>query len=258
MTGVRLMYGDCLERMTELEEKSIDLVLTDPPYGTTACKWDSVIPFEPLWEQIKRIRKDKSVIAILGSEPFSSFLRCSNIREFKYDWIWDKKVGSNFMSAKYQPFKEHEIVSVFYKKAGNYFPIKQSRTEKSAKRRACKDDWTGSTKAPGTVGRETVLKDFSHMSKLRYPRSIQAFNLDTFGGARASFHPTQKPVALLEYMIKTYTLPGQTVLDFTMGSGSTGVACVNTGRRFIGIEKDKKYFIVARDRIKETLKNARR
>lgn len=258
MTGVRLMYGDCLERMIELEEKSIDLVLTDPPYGTTACKWDSVIPFELMWEQIKRLREDKSVIAIFGSEPFSSFLRCSNIKEFKYDWIWDKKVGSNFLSAKYQPFKEHELVSVFYKKAGQYYPIKQQRTDVT-NRKAWIENSTSECKASETNNLKTAIKDFSKMTELRYPRSIQVFNLDTAGGGvKSKFHPTQKPVALLEYMIKTYTLPGQTVLDFTMGSGSTGVACVNTGRRFIGIEKDKKYFVVARERIKEALKNARR
>lgn len=250
-----LINDDCLTAMSKLPTGRIDLVLTDPPYGTTACKWDSVIPFEPMWAQIKRLRKEKAAVVLFGSEPFSSFLRVSNIKEFKYDWIWDKSVAANFMCAKYQPLKEHEILSVFYAKAGQYYPIKQLRSPKSQKRRKSKE--TG--KYTSFVEHMGINKtfDFSKMDKkYRFPRSIQPFNLDTAGGRRDKFHPTQKPVALLEYLIKTYTLPGETVLDFTMGSGSTGVACANTDRNFVGIEKNDKYFAIAKDRINEVINDS--
>jgi DNA modification methylase len=248
-----LIHGDCLEEMQKLERGSVDLVLTDPPYGTTSCKWDTVIPLEQIWNIVKKIRKEKTPIALFGSEPFSSFLRMSNIKEFKYDWIWDKSNCGNPFLAKYQPLKEHEIVSVFYKKAGNYYPIKQKRTKESLKRRASKDDWHGVTTKICAFN-DNGLRDLSRLDPVfRNPRSIQKFNLDTAGGSRKRFHPTQKPVALLEYLIKTYTKPGETVLDFTMGSGSTGVACINTGRKFIGIEKDDEYFDVAKNRIEDAI-----
>jgi len=247
-----LIHGDCLEEMQKLERGSVDLVLTDPPYGTTSCKWDTIIPLDQIWNIIKRIRKEKTPIALFGSEPFSSFLRMSNIKEFKYDWIWDKSNCGNPFLAKYQPMKEHEIVSVFYKKSGNYYPIKQRRTEKSIKARQYKP-WKGFSTKSG-VFKENGYKDHSKLDPIfRNPRSIQKFNLDTAGGSRNRFHPTQKPVALLEYLIKTYTQPGETVLDFTMGSGSTGVACINTGRKFIGIEKDDEYFEVAKNRIEDAI-----
>jgi DNA modification methylase len=246
-----LIHGDCIEEMPKLKSGSIDLILTDPPYGTMACKWDSVIPFDSMWEQTKRVRKDRAVVALFGSEPFSSFLRCSNIKEFKYDWIWDKFTCGNPFLAKYQPMKEHEIVSIFYKKSGRYYPIKQKRSEKSLKRKTC---WAGVKTGNWAIqGRGIAYEDRSNRDQVfRFPRSIQVFHLDTIGGSKGKrFHPTQKPVALLEYLIKTYTKPGETVLDFTMGSGSTCIACINTGRNFIGIEKDEEIFSTAKKRIED-------
>lgn len=243
-----LIHGDCLEEMDKLSPCSVDLILTDMPYGTTSCKWDSTLPLEKMWDLIKGIRKDKTPIALFGSEPFSSYLRMSNIKEFKYDWIWDKSNCGIPFNVKYQPMKEHEIVSVFYKKPGNYYPIKQRRTEKSIKRFS--QNWSGFTTKNGAVNGDSGFCDMSKYDpEMRNPRSIQKFNLDTAGGSRKRFHPTQKPVALLEYLVKTYTKPGETVLDFTMGSGSTGVACINTSRKFIGIEKDDEYFEIAKNRI---------
>lgn len=225
--------------MKDIPDGSVDLVLTDPPYGTTACKWDIVIPLEPMWEQIKRVTKKDSTVAIFGSEPFSSLLRCSNMKMFKYDWIWEKQQGANFMLCKYQPYKVHEIISIFSKGKCRYSPIMESgKPYVSGK---------------GTSGEITgnVVKKQTKNSGKRYPRSIKKFNVDK----RHSIHPTQKPVALLEYLIKTYTNECDTVLDFTMGSGSTGVACFNTGRDFIGIELDDHYFEVAKNRINKAIEN---
>ena len=224
-----LMQGDCLELMKNIPDGSVDLVLTDPPYGITACKWDSVIPFEPMWEQLNRIIKPNGAICLFGSEPFSSTLRMSNIKNFKYDWIWEKEQGANFMLCKYQPYKVHEIVSVFSKSKHNYFPqMTEGKPYISGK---------------GTSGEITGNRPKVQTKNegKRYPRSIQRFNTEK----TKSTHPTQKPIALLEYLIKTYTNEGETVLDFTMGSGSTGVACINTNRNFIGIELDKGYFDIA-------------
>lgn len=242
---IKLMYGDCLEKMKLIPDKSIDLILTDPPYGTTACKWDSVIPFEPMWKQIKRIRKEKSAVVLFGSEPFSSHLRMSNIKEFKYDWIWFKEQSVQFTNAKLKPMSRHEIISVFSDgvtangSENNmvYYPqelIRANKTVKTSKK--------SSTHQTHNFYRDShsleVYREFT-----RYP------NQDIYCSRERGFHPTQKPVALLEYLIKTYTLEGETVLDFTMGSGSTGIACLNTNRNFIGIEKDGKYFDVAKNRI---------
>jgi site-specific DNA-methyltransferase (adenine-specific) len=231
---MKLLQGDCLELMKDIPDKSIDLILCDLPYGTTACKWDNVIPFEPLWEQYKRIIKDKGAICLFGSEPFSTELRHSNLKMFKYDWIWEKEQGANFMLVKYQPYKVHEIISVFSKKTHLYNPqMTEGKPYISGK--GTSGDITGNVKKTQTKNSGT-----------RYPRSIQKFNTDK---GKGSYHPTQKPVALLEYLIKTYTNEGDTVLDNCMGSGSTGVACVNTNRDFIGIELDKNYFNIAKNRI---------
>lgn len=230
---IDLKQGDCLELMKDIPDGSIDLVLTDPPYGTTACKWDNVIPFEPMWEQLHRIIKPNRAVILFGTEPFSSALRMSNIKNYKYDWIWEKEQGANFMLCKYQPYKVHENVSVFSKKTHLYKPqMIQGKPYTSGK---------------GTSGDITknVIKVQTQNKGTRYPRSIQKFNTEK----KNSKHPTQKPIALLEYLIKTYTIEGETVLDFTMGSGSTGVACVNTNRNFIGIELDEKYFNIAKERI---------
>jgi site-specific DNA-methyltransferase (adenine-specific) len=224
--------------MKDIPDGSVDLVLTDPPYGTTACKWDSVIPFEPMWEQLNRIIKPNGAICLFGSEPFSSALRMSNIKHFKYDWIWEKEQGANFMLCKYQPYKVHEIVSVFSKSTHKYFPqMTEGKPYISGK--GTSGDITGNRPKVDTKNEVE-----------RYPRSIQRFNTEK----NKSTHPTQKPIDLLEYLIKTYTNEGETVLDFTMGSGSTGVACVNTGRKFIGIELDQGYFDIAKERIEKSIR----
>lgn len=235
----KLMQGDCLKLMKDIPDESIDMILCDLPYGTTACKWDTIIPFEPLWEQYNRIIKDNGAIVLFGSEPFSTLLRYSNLKMFKYDWIWEKEQGANFMLCKYQPYKVHEIISVFSKKKHLYNPqMTEGKPYISGK---------------GTSGDITknVVKVQTKNSGTRYPRSIQRFNTDK---AKGSFHPTQKPVALLEYLIKTYTNEGDIVLDNCMGSGSTGVACINTNRNFYGIELDEHYFEIARKRIREAQK----
>lgn len=251
MNDYKLINGDCLEVLKDIPDGSIDAVICDPPYGTTACKWDSVIPFEPIWTQLNRVTKDNGAIALFGSEPFSSALRMSNIQMFKYDWIWDKKSFSNFANVRYMPAKEHEIISIFYKKLPTYNPIRIYRSEKSLKR-----DPIGTTRF-----RKNVKKTQHEVTGIKYigsecqedgkrcPRSILEYPLRGLKKTECGLHPTQKPVALLEYLIKTYTNKGETVLDFTMGSGSTGIACLNTNRRFIGIELDKDYFKIAKDRI---------
>lgn len=229
--------GDCLERMKEIPDKSVDMVLTDPPYGTTACKWDSVIPFDSMWSELKRIIKPNGAIALFGSEPFSSALRMSNIKEFKYDWIWRKNKPSGHLNAKKRPLLEIEAISVFNSRL--YFP--QGLIEGSFK-----NGRNGHDKSASLYGkqRKPIVAN-----KGNYPRTILEFSkpLDA-----KRLHPTQKPVPLLEYLVKTYTLENETVLDFTMGSGSTGVACKNLNRNFIGIERDEKYFEIAKNRIENT------
>ena len=243
---IDLKHGDYLELMKTIPDGSIDLILTDPPYGTTACKWDSVIPFEPMWEQLKRVIKSNGAIVLFGSEPFSSALRMSNIKNYKYDWVWDKVFAGNFVQAKNQPMKDFENVMVFSKNGGkvNYYPIMIKRDKPIVK---------GSNKQSKAIPiaiTETSIK-FSKEKKTydyKYPTSN---SLRFSGRTDRGFHHTQKPVPLLEYLIKTYTLENETVLDFTMGSGSTGVACVNINRNFIGIEKVGKYFEIAEKRIKD-------
>ena len=228
------MQGDCLEKMKDIPDGSVDMILTDPPYGTTACKWDSVIPFEPMWEQLNRIIKDNGAIVLFGSEPFSSVLRISNIKNYKYDWIWNKKKGGNIMLLKQQPYKIHEIISVFNTNKETYYPIMEAQTPR-----------TGKTYSAGEANGIKNYGDLRHYDK-KYPKSILEISNANQKGKQ---HPTQKPIELMEYLIKTYTNENETVLDFTMGSGSTGVACVNLNRNFIGIEKDDKYFEIAEKRI---------
>ena len=247
MKKFELWQGDCLELMKNIPDGSVDLVLTDPPYGTTACKWDSVIPFEPMWEQLNRIIKQNGAICLFGSEPFSSALRMSNIKKFKYDWIWKKDQAAGFVNANNSPLKVHEIVSVFSSgtianrsaRRMTYFP--QGLIEINKKRKVDKKDGTFLGARPNQDG-----KPYTQRYK-NFPQTIISFARDR------GFHPTQKPIALLEYLIKTYTNEGETVLDFTMGSGSTGVACVNTNRHFIGIELDEGYFEIAKKRIEEAV-----
>ena len=237
---MKLLHGDCLELMKTIPDKSIDLVLTDPPYGTTACKWDSIIPFEPMWKQLKRIRKGP--VVMFGSEPFSSALRMSNPKEFKYDWYWNKSRAQGFLNAKRMPLKSVETISVFYGSNINYYPQGLVAGDFNNDRPA-KGRWDGN----GVIGKMTRHEP----SKFgNYPRTCISFS-NVFKKGE-SFHPTQKPVALLEYLIKTYTLEGETVLDFTMGSGSTGVACKNLNRKFIGIEQDEKYYKIACGRCEGT------
>ena len=229
MVNIELKQGDCLELMKDIPDGSVDLVLTDPPYGTTVCKWDSVIPFEPMWEQLNRIIKPNGAICLFGSEPFSSALRMSNIKNFKYDWIWQKSNVMGFLNAKKRPLKETENISVFNSKV--YYPQGLEINEKGENRRG---------KQTETLGKYEPINKSEYKN---YPRTILQFK------SERGCHPTQKPVPLLEYLIRTYTNEGETVLDFTMGSGSTGVACVNTNRNFIGIELDENYFKIAKERI---------
>ena len=233
---LELLQGDCLEIMKGIPDGSIDAIITDPPYGTTVCKWDSVIDFELMWEQLNRIIKPNGAIVLFGSEPFSSALRMSNIKNYKYDWIWNKKNSGSGLHAKKQPLKINEIISVFNKH--NYYPIMvkgKMRNKKSY----------GSKK--GSVTGE-IKSNKDNFNDLYYPKNI----IETSNaGQKGKQHPTQKPVELMEYLIKTYTNEGETVLDFTMGSGSTLVACDNLNRNGIGIEMDEAYFKIAQQRIKD-------
>jgi len=235
----QLLQGDCLELMKEIPAGSVDMVLCDLPYGTTRCRWDVQIPFDKLWEQYNRVVKENGAVVLFAAEPFASLLRLSNIKNYKYDWVWDKVKGTGFLNAKKQPMRNHEHLCVFYRKQCLYNPQKTTGHVK-------KQSYRPAYLQTPVYG--TMRNGNSYSSTERYPRSIQIFSTDT---QRSALHPTQKPVALLEYMIRTYTNPGDTVLDNCMGSGSTGVACVNTGRNFIGMELDPKYFGIAQSRIKE-------
>jgi len=241
-----LLHGDCLELMKYIPDNSVDMVLTDPPYGTTACKWDTVIPFDLMWKELKRITKDNGAIALFGSEPFSSYLRMSNIKMFKYDWIWHKSRPTGMATSKKMPMKNHEIISLFCKKTTKYYPLKEPRVDNTGRYKTPVKSWnTGSSSIDGTQKTERVIRD----KDFRNPTTIKSFNSIPNFPKNPNKHPTQKPVALLEYLIKTYTLEGETVLDFTMGSGSTGVAAKNLNRKFIGIEKEEKYYNIAKQRI---------
>ena len=238
MKPIELWQGDCLELMKNIPDGSVDLVLTDPPYGTTACKWDSVIPFEPMWEQLNRTIKPNGAICLFGSEPFSSALRMSNIKSFKYDWIWKKSYSTGFMNANKMPLKNTEAISVFYKMLPTYNPQGIIKINKKCNRKKDKET---------TIYSNMGLKNGEYIQRFtNYPTNIISTDKK-----EKTEHPTQKPIALLEYLIRTYTNEGETVLDFTMGSGSTGVACVHTNRRFIGIELDDGYFNIAKKRIEE-------
>ncbi len=249
---MKLLHGDCLELMKDIPDKSVDMILCDLPYGMTACKWDTIIPFEPLWEQLERICVDKGAIVLFGSEPFSSLLRCSNLKMFKYDIIWEKQKPSNFQLMNYQVGKVHEIISVFSKSAASY-----TKTDKSMNYYPVYsgEEYTQNAKIYGKENANLTLGDNNLYDKLqsdnfkvykgKLPRSVVKYNVDIVN----KLHPTQKPIDLLEYLINLYSKDNDTVLDFTMGSGSTGVACLNTNRKFIGIEKDEKYFEIAKERI---------
>lgn len=245
---MKLINDDCLVALQNIPDNSVDFILTDLPYGTTACSWDNVIDFEKMWEHIKRVRKDSTPIALFGNEPFSSYLRISNIEEYKYDWKYKKLIASNFASAKYKPMKHIEDVMIFGKGVINYYPIKEKRTESGRDRILAGFKFNSDKGGDYTnnIKRNNTNADYDNIFK--YPEDIQTFNNRAKNDR--GLHPTQKPVALLQYLIKTYTLENEIVLDFTMGSGSTGVACVKNNRDFIGIEKDINYFQIATQRIK--------
>jgi len=241
MNKIDLYKGDCLEVMDRLIEQGIkvDAIITDPPYGTTACKWDSVIPFDEMWLRLNKLIKPNGAIVLFGSEPFSSALRMSNIKNYKYDWVWNKRLAGNVFLAKSQPMKIHENILVFNSSKESFYPIKTD-LEKS---RNYKDKYGG-----GESFGKKGTGDKIHTTKGKNPKSI----IDISNANRkGNTHPTQKPVALMEYLIKTYTNEGELVLDFTMGSGTTGVAAKNLNRNFIGIEMDDKYFEIAKERIEK-------
>ena len=233
MSKVKLLHGDCLEMMKKIPDESIDMILCDLPYGTTKNKWDSIVPLDKLWEQYNRIIKDNGAIILFSQMPFSAELVHSNLKHFRYEWIWEKDNGTGFLNAKKMPLKIHENILVFYKKLPKYNP--QMRL--GFKPYKCKQGRHSSNYGDYEKGHVTSSNGE------RYPIDIIKF------GNERGLHPTQKPVALLEYLIKTYTNEGEIVLDNCMGSGSTGVACVNTNRNFIGIELDENYFNIAKERI---------
>lgn len=236
MSDINLMLGDCLERMKEIPSGSIDMVLADPPYGTTMCKWDSVIDLHLMWEQLKRIIKPNGAIVILAQTPFDKVLGCSNLDMLRHEWIWEKTNATGFLNAKKMPLKAHENALVFYKSLPTYNPqFTHGHQRKTAKRKTVNSE---------CYGKALNLTEYDSTS--RYPRSVIKFPSDK---QKANLHPTQKPVALGEYLIKTYTNEGEMVLDFTMGSGSFGVAAKNLSRDFIGIEKELPTFNIAKERI---------
>jgi site-specific DNA-methyltransferase (adenine-specific) len=240
--SIKLIKGDCLIEMQKIESGSVDAIITDPPYGTTACKWDSVIDFKLMWEQLNRIIKPNGAIVLFGSEPFSSALRMSNIKNYKYDWIWDKHIPRNFANAKRMPMNKHEIISVFNCK-GFYYPQMILRDKPVTVKNYSKKGKDSSYK---------INKDGSNDKTYTYThRNPDTIIVGKWMANKGKQHPTQKPVSLMEYLIKTYTNENETVLDFTMGSGSTMVACQSLNRNGIGIEMDEKYFNIATKRIKE-------
>ena len=238
--GYELHLGDCIEVMRGMPDGSVDAVITDPPYGTTACKWDTIIPLEPMWEQLKRIAKPKAAIVLFSSQPFTSALVMSNPEMFKHAWVWDKNRGNGHLVAKYRPLQRTEDICVFCKTSQNYFP---QMVEREKPRKFHKSPTQTSVLTKQKYKDNYKRKDYTH----RYPTNI-IFNSWSI---RSGFHPTQKPVSLMEYLIRTYTKENDIVLDFAMGSGSTIVACVNTGRYGIGNDNDPDYYAIAEKRIYE-------
>ena len=238
MNDIKLIHGDCLEEMKNIPDKSIDMILCDLPYGTTQNKWDSIIPLEQLWKQYKRIIKDNGAILLFGSQPFTTILNYSNISNYRYEWIWIKNNSTGFQLANKRPLKKHEVISVFYKKQPTYNPQDLIEYNKTNKRGSMGENWS-------EMNSNNYIQKWTN-----YPTQILEYKHD-----KQKLHPTQKPVALLEYLIKTYSNEGEVILDNCMGSGSTGVACINTNRKFIGIELDEKYFEVAKKRIEEAKNN---
>jgi len=237
-----LYNAEAIETMSKFPERIFDAIITDPPYGTTACKWDTVIPFEDMWRELKKIRKDRTPIVLFGNEPFSSYLRVSNIREYRYDWYWEKEQGSNFVTVKYMPFKVIENIVVFSRKKAFYYPqMRKGRPYRDKKR---------PRNLQQNVGK--MVKKPINNKGVRYPKNKLYFQNDTKKGY--SYHPTQKPLALLEYLVKTYTNEDDLVLDFTCGSGTTLLACERLNRRWVGIEIEERYCEISKERILKELK----
>ena len=232
---VDLHLGDCLDILQTLPDDSIDMVMVDLPYGTTACKWDSIIPLDFLWEQYNRICKKNAAMLFTSAQPFTTTLASSNINNFRYEWIWEKPQGTNPMNAKVMPLKSHENILVFYRSKPTYNPQMWYSTPYSG--------FSSDTSKIGEVYGNQQSKHRDNPEGSRYPKTVLKFKQEK------GLHPTQKPVGLMEYLIKTYTNEGDTVLDNTMGSGTTGVACVNCNRSFVGIEMDKKYYQISKERV---------
>jgi len=241
---VNLMLGDCLERMKEIPDGSVDMVLTDPPYGTTACKWDSVIDLDLMWEQLKRIIKPNGAIIMTASQPFTSVLILSNLKWFRHNFVWDKVSPTGHLNAKKKPMLRHEDLVVFSNsKHGNFTYNPQMTKGKYRNKSPARSTDNVKGRCYGTV-----IHKGDNFNDDYYPTSIYQHST---GNRLGKLHPTQKPVALMEYLIKTYTNEGETVLDFTMGSGTTGISCINTDRKFIGIELDENYYSIATQRIQD-------
>ena len=233
---INLVLGDCLEEMKEIKSGTIDLILADPPYGTTQCKWDSVIDLDEMWIQLERVIKPNGAIVLTACQPFTSILVCSNLKSFRYDLVYDKPAGTGFFNAKKMPLRNHESILVFYKRLPTYNPqMTHGHPRKTAGRKDVNSEVYGK-----------AVKKTHYDSTDRYPRSVQRFSSDK---QKEKLHPTQKPIALMEYLIKTFSNAGETVLDFTMGSGTTGKAAQNLSRKFIGIELDESYFKIAKERL---------
>ena len=235
---MKMLHGDCLELMKDIPDGAVDLILCDPPYGTTDCKWDIILPFEKLWEEYNRVLKHDGAVVLFAAQPFTTTLIHSNKRAFRYCWYWLKNQPTGFAFAKYQPMRQVEDICVFYRKHGTYNPqgIQAIRGAKVRKRKASDKE--------NVYDMTTLLKEYTPRFK-NYPKNVLQFSTER------GLHPTQKPVPLLEYLVRTYTNEGDTVLDNCMGSGSTGVACARTGRHFIGMEQNKVYFDIAQKRIEE-------
>ncbi len=233
----QLMHGDCLDLMKEIPSGSVDMILCDLPYGTTNCKWDTVIPLVPLWSEYRRIAKPGAAIVLFAQTPFDKVLGCSNLPWLRYELVWEKSSATGHLNAKRMPMKAHENILVFYDRLPTYNPQKtRGHLRKTAVKRGDTTPVYGAQKLDG----------LTYDSTERYPRSVLTFPSDK---QRLSLHPTQKPLALMEWLIATYTNPGDVVMDNCMGSGTTGVACANAGRQFIGMEKDEDYFAIAKARI---------
>lgn len=247
----KIICGDALEVLKEIPDESIDLVLTDPPYNITACKWDKKIDLDKLWQELIRISKDKTAIIFTASQPFTSILVMSNLKMFKHEWIWQKAVGSNFATLKYQPMKEHESILVFCKSSPNYYP--QLETRKGSGKKRSQYQYKSNTISGEVINKlKTNRKGEKYDENKRFPSSVQFFNNRE---KDRGLHPTQKPVALLSYLIKTYSSENDLVLDPFIGSGTTAVACKQLNRNYIGIEISKDYCKLAQQRIKEIEQN---